>query len=371
MQGVSGILDKSFGSYRLRSTEPETLRFDSIPPRPLNPPAVGGRLQVVSYNVFNLFSTLDEGRPVCGPNGDFCRGADTPEELEKQITKLVAAIIRLDADVLGLQELENHPQSHPTLALLVDRLNQAGTERYAYLATGPVGLQTIKVGIIYKPDKVSPVGDFAVLTQALDPRFDEGLNRAALAQTFQENTSGERFTLVVNHFKSKNPPNNPASADPRDLDQGDGQGAFNFTRREAAQALLDWLARDPTQSQDPDFLVVGDLNSYRHEDPIRVFLNRAYVNLVDRFSGASAYSFVFYGQEGTLDYALANPSLATQVSRAAVWHINADEARALDYRNFNQDALYQPDPYRSADHDPVVVGLHLGQFTPLPSPSGH
>jgi hypothetical protein len=72
---------------------------------------------------------------------------------------------------------------------------------------------------------------------------------------------------------------------------------------------------------------------------------------------------VFDGQSGYLDHSLANPSLAAQVTGAADWHINADEPDLLDYdtsfKPAAQDALYEPNAYRSSDHDPVIVGLDL------------
>ena len=45
------------------------------------------------------------------------------------------------------------------------------------------------------------------------------------------------------------------------------------------------------------------------------------------------------------------------------WHINADEPVALDYnleaKNANQQiTLYAPDVFRSADHDPLIVGFN-------------
>jgi predicted extracellular nuclease len=32
-------------------------------------------------------------------------------------------------------------------------------------------------------------------------------------------------------------------------------------------------------------------------------------------------------------------------------NINADEPRALDYNDFNQPGLYNPDQYRASDHE--------------------
>ena len=127
-----------------------------------------------------------------------------------------------------------------------------------------LGTDAIRVGLIYKPAKVTPIGAFKVLTSAVDPRFIDTRSRPALAQTFQENATGARFTVIVNHLKSKG----SACADIGDPDVGDGQGNCNVTRTNAAKALVDWAATDPTGSGDPDFLIIGDLNSYAMEDPI-------------------------------------------------------------------------------------------------------
>jgi hypothetical protein len=131
----------------------------------------------------------------------------------------------------------------------------------------------------------------------------------------------------------------------------------------AAQELATWLAGDPTDSGDSDVLIIGDLNSYDKEDPIDVLTASGYTDLVARFGGEFAYSYVFDSQLGYLDYALANESLLPQVTGTTEWAINADEPDLLDYdtsfKQDAQDAIYAPDPYRSSDHDPVIVGLDL------------
>ena len=44
---------------------------------------------------------------------------------------------------------------------------------------------------------------------------------------------------------------------------------------------------------------------------------------------------------------------------AGEWHINADEPDLVDYDTTfkppSQEALYEPNAYRSSDHDPLVV----------------
>jgi hypothetical protein len=210
------------------------------------------------------------------------------------------------------------------------------------------------------------VGDPAYLDSTVDPRFDEDLHRVPVAQTFLDLAKGEVFTVVVNHLKSKG----CTDATGADLDQGDGQACFNAARVSAAQALVEWIDANPTGIADDDVLVIGDLNSYAKEDPIDVFAGAGYVDLGRAFGGAGAYSFVFDGQWGYLDYALGSPSIVSQVTGAAEYHINADEPSVLDYNtNFKSanliTTLFAPDEFRTSDHDPVLVGLDLASFTPV------
>jgi hypothetical protein len=354
LPGITGVLSYGFGEYEIQPVGP--VAFTRVNERSVTPPAVGGTLKVASFNVLNYFTTIDNAGPICGPTGGLdCRGADTIEEFTRQRDKIISALIALDADIVGLMEIENHATDAAVIDL-VDGLNAiAGAGVYAYISTGPIGTDAIKVALIYKPAAVTPVGAYAIIDSTVDPTFIDTLNRPSLAQTFDVNATGARFTVVVNHLKSKGSDCN-AVGDP---DTGDGQGNCNLTRTAAANALVNWLAADPTGSGDPDFLIIGDLNSYAMEDPITAITGAGYTNLVSVFGGLYAYSYVFEGQAGYLDHALSSPTLTLQVTGAAEWHINADEPAALDYNNYNQPLLYQPDPFRASDHDPVLVGLDL------------
>ena len=369
-----GVLGFDFGLYRIQPTAPAD--YTAINLRPESPDDVGGNLKVASFNVLNYFTTLDDGvNDICGPlQNQECRGADNAEEFERQRDKIIAALVEMDADIVGLIEIENHPDDVPT-ADLVSGLNDVmGAGTYAYIATGAIGTDAIRQAFIYKPASVSPVGDYAVLD---DPSFtnplgyvDEAGNpaeqsRPALAQTFQDNETGGIVTVVVNHLKSKGSECGPGDDDPI-------QGNCNLTRTLGAQALVDWLATDPTGSEDEDFLIIGDLNAYDKEDPIDMILEGAddilgtgddYTDLLFQFVGEFAYTYLFDGQLGYLDHALAIQDLLAEVTGATAWNINADEPDLIDYdtsfKSDAQDAIYAPDPYRSSDHDPVIVGLDL------------
>ncbi len=352
LANVEGVLDDSFGLYRIQPTAGAT--YAAANPRPLTPPSVGGDVTVASLNVLNYFTTLGS------------RGAATAQEFTRQETKIVAALAGLDADVVGLIEIENDTS---TVQALVDALNASvGAGSYAAVHTGAIGVDEIKVALIYKPAAVTPVGDYAVLDGSVDARFVDSKNRPALAQSFARTSDGATLTVVVNHLKSKGSDCN----DLGDPDTGDGQGNCSVTRTQAAAALADWLASDPTGVGDPDVLVVGDLNSYDHEDPIAALLRGRddtaatdddLTDLARALQGEFAYSYVFDGQLGYLDYAVASASLAPQVTGMGYWHINADEPDLLDYtmgfKQDAQDALYEPNAFRSSDHDPALVGLTL------------
>jgi predicted extracellular nuclease len=100
----------------------------------------------------------------------------------------------------------------------------------------------------------------------------------------------------------------------------DGAGNCDLTRTRAAQALGDWLKTDPTGSGDPDVLVIGDLNSYKREAPITALEDAGFTDLIERFGGEKAYGYLFDGQLGYLDHALASASLAAGHRRQRVAH---------------------------------------------------
>jgi predicted extracellular nuclease len=338
---VTGIMDYAFGLYRIQPTQGAD--YTAVNARgPV--PDVGGNLQVASFNVLNYFTTFGS------------RGAANQVEFDRQRDKIIAAITELDADVVGLLEIENNDAA---IIDLVDGLNTvAGSTKYAYIDTGVVGTDEIKVAIIYQPAAATPLGSYAVLDSSVDPRFLDDKNRPAIAQTFMSNSGGAAVTVVVNHLKSKG----SACDDVGDPDLFDGAGNCNITRTLAAEALVDWTAADPTGFDAPS-LIIGDLNSYDQEDPIDALIAGGYTDLVAQFGGEFAYSYVFDGQLGYLDHALADADLLPNVTGTEVWHINADEADLIDYltrfKRDAQDAIYAPDPFRSSDHDPVLIGLDL------------
>jgi uncharacterized protein len=333
---LEGVVAQAFGAYRVHPTTPPT--FVNTNPRPLAPNPVGGTLKVASMNVLNYFTTLGS------------RGADTAAELTRQRDKIVSAIVGLDADVLGVIEVQN--DSGGALATLVDAVNaRLGSTVYVAVNSARTGTDEIRVAMIYKPANVRPIGSPRAGT---DPRFavDRGL-RPPLAQRFAANANDGGFWFIVSHLKSKG--GCPSSGDV-DL----GQGCWNLARNVQAQALTDWAAQLVAASGEPDVLMAGDFNAYLQEDPINTIRAAGFSDLAERLPPQERYSFVFEGFAGLLDHEFASASLNAQVTGMTIWHINADEPNVIDYNTENKpDDRYAPTPFRSADHDPVLVGLNL------------
>lgn len=368
ISGITGVIDyglatsdnTGFGDYRIHPTVAPV--FARSNPRTVAPAAVGGNIKVASFNVLNYFTTIDQSGASCAPSGtrSDCRGADSAAEFTRQKAKIVNALKALNADVVGLMEIENN--GNTAVLDLVNALNAdlgAGTYASVALPSGGTGTDAIRVAMIYKPAKVAAVGQAISDTNPIH-------NRPPLMQTFSA-ANGEKFSVVVNHFKSKG--SCPTSGN--DADQGDGQGCWNELRTEQAQALRNTVQNLQTTSGDNDVIVIGDLNAYGKEDPIRDFTTNGYVDQVDRFNDLG-YSYVFDGEAGYLDHALATTSLSAQIAGAAHWRINADEPAIIDYNveykvnpncpngaSCTSPDYYSNTAYRSSDHDPVVIGLNL------------
>jgi len=362
VNNLTGVLDDRNGAYRVQPTVAPSFNYAA---RPLTPPNVGANANVklASFNVLNYFTNLDNNISITNEIGLFYepRGAETATEFTRQRDKIISAINQLGVDVVGLTEIENNGSGATSaISNLVSGLNNiAGPGTYAFINdpvgfnSNPGGTDAIKVAFIYKPSKVTPFGN-AIAPN--DSAFTAG--RTPVAQTFTVNSNGAKFTPIINHFKSKGSVANPPL--PGDTEQNDGQALSNATRKAQSSALLNFINNIviPT-SGDPDVVVFGDLNAYTQEDPIDVLRAGGLIR-----PNTATESYVFGGQTGSLDHALISGSLASQLTGVEHWNINSDEPTVIDYNtNFKTAAqisgLYSPDPFRSSDHDPVLVGLNL------------
>ncbi len=340
------------------------------------PAEVGGDLSVATFNVLNYFTTTGDqlsgcqfytdraNNPITVRTGCAARGAANAENLERQETKIVAAIDALDADVVALMEIENSEpfgkDRDQALSDLVDALNTAaGADEWAFVpspADVPSDEDVIRLAYIYQVDAAEPVGESRILLD--DAAFVNA--REPLAQVFQPvggaESADDDVLVVANHLKSKG---SGTAVLPGDEDSGDGQGSFNASRVAQATALVGFAEDVAAEAGTDKVLLAGDFNSYSQEDPLEVLKGAGYVDLGET-TGEQTY--LFDGYVGSLDHVFASPAAASAVTGADVWNINSVEPIANEYSRYNYNAsiLYDTTPFRSSDHDPVLVGLELG-----------
>ncbi|MBD8061820.1 ExeM/NucH family extracellular endonuclease [Oceanitalea stevensii] len=356
--------------------------------RPEAPGEVGGDVRVATFNVLNYFTSLGDEEAGCGFFGDrlggpttarSCdvRGAYDAANLARQTEKIVSAVNALDADVVALQEIENSLPFAPSntaadrdhaLSDLVDALNAgAGEERWEYVVSAeqfPAAEDVIRNAFIYQVDAVAPVGGTEILLDSA--AF--GNAREPMAQEFapvDENgdvvEDADSFVVINNHFKSK------GSGTGENADQGDGQGASNPDRVRQAEALVAFADEVAADAGTELVLLAGDFNSYTQEDPMQVFYENGYTDLGAELTEKSTYSFG--SMVGSLDHVLASEAATAAVTGADIWNINAYESIAFEYSryNYNVTDFHDASPYRSSDHDPIIVGLDLLADEPEPT----
>ncbi|QMV16378.1 ExeM/NucH family extracellular endonuclease [Vibrio spartinae] len=421
LSGAQGVLTYSYGEYRLVMTN--TLTQDNFvhnSPRRASPQLKdGGDLRIATFNVLNYFNSPFGGD--ANPYGSN-RGAKSAGEFEIQQEKIVRAILQLDADIVGLMEIENNGFGDGgAIHQLVEQLNQQidkPENRYHYVAIDSnqdgtidsqdtVGTDAITTGLIYRNQHVSlttpriihmPSQQAPAVYDKDGNMIEDGKNyqRDTLAPTFKVSHSKgleQALTIAVNHFKSKG---STCWEDVAAIENGgqgqqdpDFQGSCENFRVAAAVALGDALKTIGGHQ-----IILGDLNAYGKEDPLLVLTDytpekygktihaarNTFINGKPQFGDQGAdithgygyisavslihpdnWSYSYNDEVGSLDHILISPSLKMHVIDATDWHINAAESSLFDYNNkYKGDLPKYRDQYRASDHDPAVLELKMG-----------
>ena len=281
---------------------------------PVDIPDVGdARLRVVAQNAANYLTNFEASNSSC----------DNQDEFDTKTNKIANAFLALKADIVAICEVERNDD---ILGYIVDAMNSIyGENVYTYITDGLYAhasagdYQGLKSGYIYRSDKVTPQG-----SNTSPYRSGEYCARLRI-QAFEENSTHEKFVLSMNHFKAKS----------------SGSDNGESTRIQNASYLISKLNN---VTSDDDILIMGDLNAYTDETPIQNLINAGYEEQLVRFD-PTTYTYIYKWTKGILDHAMANSTMAGQITGARVYHINT----AGGYN------------YKYSDHDAVLVGLNLGE----------
>lgn len=282
------------------------------------PETGNGRLKVCGQNLLNYYFNYNTGR------GDY-----TEAERAAKTHKIVDAMLWVDADIYAFCELE---AQDIILKQLVDSLNKySQSTAYAYVADG-INVEwdeqydnNLKSGFVYRNDKVKTIGNSTSVYGS-----NSYYGKTMRVQTFEELSSGEWFTLSMNHFKSK---------------AGNAEDQGNSTRVENATRLVENIE---AKAMDKDILILGDLNCEVGEEPLTIIENAGYEEQLLKYD-ESAYSYCYKGSSSLIDHVYANSSMAGQITGAGMFHISTGCGS-------DASANYG---HRYSDHDPYVVGINL------------
>jgi predicted extracellular nuclease len=283
-------------------------------------------LLICAANIQNYFFDL----------GGYAQRKTTKKQQQMQTEKICKAFQQIDADIYALCEIQRG-DSAPQM--LVNAMNtMAKKDKYAYVSDGWDNQDMIACGYIYRKDRVRAYGEMVHGYADTASHYHYRL----VAMGFEEVSTGEKFVLNINHLRSKR-----------------GTGAESNEKRMAnVDSLLVMLDKIEGEQMfdDADILLVGDYNSYAQEEPIQTIVRAGYADMIVR-DDSTSYSYVYHSEAGCLDRVFASETMAKQVQKVAVYHVNTDYFYSRGFKRGLDNTMF-----RYADHDPILIHVKLAKF---------
>jgi predicted extracellular nuclease len=351
---VSGVLDYSFGNFKLNVTAPLT-RTDGGLEREVTRAPTDHEIAVATYNVENL-------DPTDGPA--FARHA-----------QLIVDHLR-SPDLIAIEEIQDNDgptnsattDASATWEALIAAIQAAGGPAYEYRQIDPVDDQdggqpggNIRVGFLFRTDRGltfvdRPGGDATTPTTVInhpsgprlssspgrvdpeDPTWDD--SRKPLAGEFR--MRGRKVFVIANHFASK------GGDDPLFGRLQPPTRSSELQRHPQAQVVNDFV--DEILAADPhaNVIVLGDINDFEFSDTVEILEGSVLTTLMDTLPKSERYSYVFEGNSQVLDQILLSDNLLGNFG--------------IDYDPVHVNSEFAD---QASDHDPQVARLDLrGRPTP-------
>ena len=361
---VTGVVSYNFGNFEVIPTEEFSVTESDLEPEVSTITSIVDKLTVASYNVLNLDPNDDDGDEDIA-NGRF-------KAIANQIVNNLNS-----PNIIALQEIQDNSGSEDdgtvsadeTLQLLVDEIAEVSGIDYEFIDNPFIGDGTsggqpggnIRNAFLYKkgsvtvdPDSIQTIAGEDQQTNPDNPFFD---SRLPLVATF--NFNGEDVTLVNNHFSSKGG-SAPILGIEQPFEERQEDPTVNGSleeRRAQAAAVKDFV--DSTLINNPNVVVLGDLNEFEFVSPVELLtesnsrinslvdpgeLPPALVNLTNTLPENERYTFIFQGNSQSLDHILVSENLAEDAEFDIV-HVNAEFAE---------------NPERASDHEPLLASLYFG-----------
>ncbi|MGF1711584.1 ExeM/NucH family extracellular endonuclease [Vibrio kagoshimensis] len=384
---VQGVVGYSYSDYRFYVTEnvtKDSFAADNSK-RKAEPVLDNGDIRIATFNANQYINSLEgSGETNQYLEADAHPGAQSSTEFDHQTLKLVSALKSLNADIVGLMEVENNGfEESSAIAYLVTQLNAELDEIDQYHIASSEGLTHVGTlatsnYVIFRANKVG-LDSLQVIPMPSQKNADDTMTAQhdAVVPVFSFKDREEKLVVALNHFASKEQTCSEDSA------ETDSQGACGSLRVSAADYLGQQLA-----NLEGEKVILGSLNAYNNEDAITVLTDRTdapedyeiktaantfigdtplhgadgsvvtesygYENVLE-IVAPNSYNVVKGDESGSLDYILTSAGLKTKVIGATQWNINAGESEVFGAGH--ETGQKYTDVYRSAAHDPVVLSI--------------
>lgn len=332
LEDVVGILDLSTGQPMIRALNDLKIKAEpTTKPVPLTLAAEANRMMIATYNLWNL-------------------SADDTDRIGK-IAKQIAQDLNAP-DLIALAEVQDDSGINGSIADLTltsqrfaEKLTQALSKLgagYRYLDREPdrhreggIPGGNIRVGFLYKPERVRPVaapfripGKSSPVAEHL--AFDG--TRKALGSEFEFLPTKKSFFAVATHLKSKRGDDSVWNKNPRFESENQ--------RIQQCLALINSVESLKSASPDHPILLMGDFNDYAKSKSLRILTeSNLLTNILDQLPPKEQFTYRYRGNMSTLDHILVSPELA-KTAKCQILHLNTT---SLDRSQL------------ASDHDPIVA----------------
>src|SRR5262245_351079 len=343
---VTGVLDYSFGNFKLQVTEPLVVMS-------------GGLQQEV---------TRAQGAQQLA-TAPFTREELAPGHPTRRFATLAGQIVTnlRSPDIVALMEVQDNSgavndgvvDATLTFNRLIAAIQAAGGPAYEFRSVNPVDGQdggepggNIRVGFLFNPARVAfvdrpggtPTAATAVVAGGDGPQLSFSPGRIDPANPAFNNSrkplAGEfvfnrhRLFVIANHFNSK----------------GGDQPLFGrfqppvlvseAQRTQQAGVVRDFVRAILALDAGAKVVVLGDLNDFEFSAPLAILKSASLNDLVEQLPPEERYTYVFEGNSQVLDHILVSDSLMRGVEYDVV-HVNSEFAD------------------QASDHEPEVARLFL------------
>lgn len=347
---VSGVLDYSFGNFKLLVTAAPVRQIGPLQPEVTALVGDAARLTVASFNVENLAPS------------------DGPAKFGALAQEIVANL--RSPDVIGVMEVQDNNgatddgtvDASLTLQTLINAVSAAGGPTYSYRQINPVNDQdggqpggNIRQVFLFNPARVSFVdrpgsspSTTPVTVVPLSPgvrlsaspgRVDPAnpgfsTSRKPLAGEFM--FAGRQVFIIANHFNSKD------GDDPLFGRFQPPVQSSQAKRSTEATSVAKFVASLLSADSQAAVIVLGDLNDFELSPPLGILKSAGMTDLVETLPANERYTYVFEGNSQVLDHILVANSLAG-LTEYDVVHVNSEYSA------------------QTSDHEPEVSRIKLGQ----------